>query len=281
MQIQLNAFDELNWNSQLDKISRDYQEGYPYPHIVLDNFLNAETLDQCADEFKRLNENEGWINYTHFNEKKKGLNKINLLPTAIRDVIQELNSENFLQFLRKLTGIPSLCSDDQLEGGGIHQSGRGGFLNIHADFTVHPHHSHWQRRVNVLIYLNKEWEEEWGGQLELWDREMTACRKKIPPVFNRCVIFNTDADSYHGHPEPMTCPEDSYRRSIALYYYTVEKKPFRRATFYRARPGEGRKKFMVGLDNLMLSVYTRIKGWMGANDRLVSNFLRIFSGKKK
>ena len=171
--------------------------------------------------------------------------------------------------------------DDHLEGGGIHQSDKGGFLNIHADFTVHPHHRNWQRRINVLVYLNKSWQEEWGGKLELWDKQMKACEKKILPIFNRCVIFNTDADSYHGHPEPMTCPEDSFRRSIALYYYTVEANPLRRSTFYKVRPGEENKKFMVSLDNTMLAVYTKIKGWLGSNDKIVSTVLRLFSGKKK
>jgi len=281
MQEQLKVFDYNEWNNRLPELSKEYQSGNPYPHIVLEQFLNTETLDQCAEEFKKLNDSDGWINYSHYNEKKKGLNKLNLLPASLRQVIHELNTDHFVQFLSGLTGIGALRSDERLEGGGIHQSGRGGFLNIHADFTVHPHHSHWQRRVNVLVYLNKEWEEEWGGQLELWDRQMKTCEKRIAPFFNRCVIFNTDADSYHGHPEPINCPDDRFRRSIALYYYTVEDKPFRRATFYKARPDEGGKKIMVGLDNFMLSVYTRIKGWIGANDNLVSSILRICSGRKK
>jgi hypothetical protein len=110
---------------------------------------------------------------------------------------------------------------------------------------------------------------------------MIACEEKVPPVFNRCVIFNTDADSYHGHPEPMACPEGTYRRSVALYYYTVEKNPYRRATTYQVRPGEGMKKLLVKLDNAMVALYTEIKGRFGANDKIVSSVLRFFSGKKK
>jgi hypothetical protein len=274
-------FDYSKWNSRLGEIGKQYQQNSPYPHIVLENFLNPEALDQCIAEFNKLNETDGWINYVHFNENKRGLNKIDLLPETIRSTITELNSNEFLQFLSTLTGIKNLVSDDMLEGGGVHQSKRGGYLNIHADFTVHPHHRHWQRRINVLVYLNKDWQDEWGGQLELWDKQMKACEKKISPVFNRCVIFNTDADSYHGHPEPMTCPEGRFRRSIALYYYTIEEKPFRRATYYKARPGEGSKKFMVKLDNMMVAAYTEIKGWLGANDKIVSNILKLFSRKKK
>nr|WP_307735066.1 2OG-Fe(II) oxygenase [Chitinophaga nivalis] len=243
--------------------------------------MNPDVLDKCNQEFDRLNETEGWINYVHYNENKAGLNKLDLLPTTIKQTINELNSPEFLQFLSTLTGIPNLKKDDMLEGGGIHQSKRGGFLNIHADFTVHPHHRHWQRRVNVLVYLNKDWEEAWGGKLELWDTEMKACEKKVLPIFNRCVIFNTDADSYHGHPEPTTCPEDRNRRSIALYYYTEEAQPYRRATHYMVRPGEDNKKLMVKLDNAMVAVYTEIKGWLGSNDKVVSKFLRFLSRKKK
>jgi Rps23 Pro-64 3,4-dihydroxylase Tpa1-like proline 4-hydroxylase len=274
-------FDYNNWTPQLPELSKEYQSDHPYPHIVLENFLNPEILNECISEFNKLNETEGWINYTHYNEKKRGLNKIDLLPETIRETIQELNSPAFLEFLSTITGIKDLQKDDGLEGGGIHQSTRGGFLNIHADFTVHPHHRNWQRRVNVLVYLNKGWEEEWGGKLELWDRKMKACEQKILPVFNRCVIFNTDADSYHGHPEPMTCPEGVYRRSIALYYYTVEVNPYRRATNYQARPGEGGKKVLVKLDNALIALYTTIKGKLGANDKVISNILRFFSGKKK
>jgi Rps23 Pro-64 3,4-dihydroxylase Tpa1-like proline 4-hydroxylase len=273
-------FDYESWSNQLPVLSEQYQQASPYPHIVLENFMNPAILEQCIDEFNKLNESDGWINYVHYNEKKRGLNKLDLLPAAIKRTINELNSPAFLEFLSEITGIQNLQKDDSLEGGGIHQSGRGGYLNIHADFTVHPHHRNWQRRVNVLVYLNKDWREEWGGQLELWDRDMKACERKALPIFNRCVIFNTDADSYHGHPEPMTCPENKFRRSIALYYYTVEERPFRRATLYKARPGEGSKKWMVKLDNAMVAAYTELKGMLGANDKIVSKVLKLFSKKK-
>jgi hypothetical protein len=274
-------FDYGKWNDQLDKLRRKYRSAHPYPHIVLENFLDPELLRQCVVEFKVLNETDGWINYKHFNEDKRGLNKFDLLPETIKSTITELNSPAFLAFLSSVTGIDNLQKDDGLEGGGIHQSTRGGYLNIHADFTVHPHHRNWQRRVNVLVYLNEGWMEEWGGKLELWDTKMKACEEKVLPVFNRCVIFNTDADSYHGHPEPMTCPEGQFRRSIALYYYTVEKNPYRHATNYQARPGEGSKKWLVKLDNMMVALYTEIKGRFGANDKVISKVLRFFSGKKR
>lgn len=262
------------------ELHQQYTSTSPYPHIVLEEFINPDVLDKCISEFDALNETDGWINYVHFNEKKRGLNKIELLPANIRGTIEAFSTPEFLQFLSDLTGIKNLQKDDHLEGGGIHQSTRGGFLNIHADFTVHPHHRHWQRRINLLLYLNKGWQEEWGGKLELWDNDMKGCVRSILPVFNRCVIFNTDPDSYHGHPDPMTCPEGTFRRSIALYYYTIEENPLKRATHYVARPEEKGKRFMVAVDNMMVAVYTSIKGWLGANDKLVSGILKFFQGKK-
>lgn len=266
--------------SRLPELSATYQTAHPYPHIALDNFLNPHGLEECIKEFDQLNSSDGWINYVHFNEKKRGLNKLELLPESIKKTIHELNTPEFLTWLSELTGIKNLQKDDMLEGGGIHQSTRGGYLNIHADFTVHPHHRNWQRRINLLIYLNKDWQEEWGGKLELWDRAMKGCEQQILPVFNRCVIFNTDPDSYHGHPDPMTCPEGHYRRSIALYYYTIEDNPLKRSTHYVARPEEKDKQMMVKLDNFMIAIYTRLKGMMGSNDQIISKVLKIFSRKK-
>lgn len=276
-----SLIDMERFAGQVDNLKASYQTADPYPHIVIDDFLNPDALQQCVVEFDQLNNNDGWINYVHFNEKKRGLNKAELLPPQIKRTIDALSTPEFLVQLSELTGIPNLQKDDQLEGGGIHQSTRGGFLNMHADFTVHPHHRHWQRRINLLVYLNPGWKEEWGGKLELWDKEMKGCVESILPVFNRCVIFNTDHDSYHGHPEPMSCPEGTFRRSIALYYYTIEENPFQRSTHYVARPKEKNKAWRIQLDNFMIAVYTKIKGALGANDSLVSNVLRMFSGKKK
>src|SRR5258706_13298681 len=130
--------------SELPELSKQYQHANPYPHIVLENFLNTETLNECISEFNELNKTDGWINYVHYNEKKKGLNKIDLLPDTLRKTINELNSPEFLQFLSTLTGLKNLQKDDHLEGGGVHQSGRGGFLNIQGDFIMDPSHLKWE-----------------------------------------------------------------------------------------------------------------------------------------
>jgi hypothetical protein len=225
---------------------------------------------------------EGWIHYVHVNEKKHGLNKMDMLPPFIQDVIRQLNTNEFVAILSKLTGIEGLKADPSLEGGGLHQSQRGGFLNIHADFTVHPHKRNWRRRVNLLVYLNEGWLPEYKGDLELWTRDMKGCAQKISPVFNRCAIFNTDEDSYHGLPEPIQCPEGMTRKSIALYYFTEETAaPRKRATNYRARPGDGAKSVLIWADKKAVEVYSFLKGALGINDDFVSKVLHFFSGGKK
>ena len=138
--------------------------------------------------------------------KKVGI-KNTKFDSRLKNTIEALNSKEFLKRLEHITGIRSLIADHDLGSGGVHRSTRGGFLNIHADFTVHPYQHDWHRRINVLIYLNEKWDDNWGGQLELWDKKMKNCVTKISPIFNRCVIFNTDYNSFHGHPEPMTCPK--------------------------------------------------------------------------
>ncbi|MBV8548823.1 MAG: 2OG-Fe(II) oxygenase [Alphaproteobacteria bacterium] len=266
---------DLNkWHNALSDMKQRYQQAPVFPHIAIDQFLDADTLQQAAADFPPIS-GDGWIHYQHVNEDKGGLNKRDLIPPRLLAIIDRLNSPDFVAWLSELTGIPNLVPDTALEGGGLHQIERGGFLNIHADFTVHPHHRMWRRRVNVLVYLNDDWQDSFGGHLELWTRDMKQCFEKIRPDFNRCVIFNTDFDSYHGHPTPLACPEDRTRRSIALYYFTVENKPPGKvATNYRARPEDGLKSLLIYLDKQALALYNAIKGATGINDEAVSKILR-------
>lgn len=256
---------------------KDYREAPAYPHIALDHFLANAVADEAFTSFPNISSNE-WINYTHFNEKKYGNTKLDSFPKPIRRIVEHLNSDSFVKELSEFTGIPGLMADPSLEGGGLHQSPRGGFLNIHADFTVHPHHRNWRRRVNLLIYLNKNYEENWGGELEIWDRKMTQCCNKIQPFFNRAVIFNTDRDTFHGHPDPFNCPEGETRKSIALYYFTKEDSIKVQSTEYRAKPGEGnRKRLLIWMDKIALRLYDKVKRITGIDDKVASRILGWFS----
>ncbi|MBX2876880.1 MAG: 2OG-Fe(II) oxygenase [Saprospiraceae bacterium] len=273
--------DVRKWDSIFEERQSEYQNAMPYPHGKFESFLEEWAAHKAMNAFPKVKD-AGWIHYVHVNEKKHGLNKMDLIPAFLQEVISVLNSDEFVHSLSKLTGIAGLKADPSLEGGGLHQSQRGGYLNIHADFTVHPHKRNWRRRVNVLVYLNEDWLESYKGDLELWSRDMKQCEQKISPIFNRCVVFNTDEDSFHGLPEAIQCPEDMTRKSIALYYFTEEDNvPKKRATNYRARPGDGIKSLFIYLDKQLIAIYNILKGWLGINDDFVSKVLNFFSRRKK
>jgi len=269
------------WGAQLEDLASQFRTSDPYPYVVLERFLEPEVAAACVREFPAPGDTT-WNNYTHVNERKYGKSDQRSFPPTLQAVIAELNSPRFLAFVEKLTGIDGLIADEALMGGGLHQSGKGGFLNIHADFTGHPHHRRWRRRVNLLVYLNPDWQPEYGGQLELWDREMKSCVQTIAPLMNRAVIFRTDPDAFHGHPLPMTCPDGFARRSLALYYFTEEADSFRvRSTEYRARPGDGARAAAIYLDKMVLRSYDKIKRTFHLNDDFASRLLRLLSRRDK
>lgn len=217
-----------------ESLAPQYAAATPYPHIVFDNFLDRSIVQQVDAEFP--NREKGRF-ADAFSQLKTGYSLEKIRSPYIHDLFNALNSAAFLTFLEKLTGIHGLIPDPRFNGGGLHETRRGGHLAIHADFNMHPI-LRLRRRINLILYLNEDWQEEWGGALELWDRPMRQCVERVVPLQGRAVIFNTDSDSWHGHPDPLECPEDVTRRSIALYYYTAPK-DFRIAhtTKWRKRPG--------------------------------------------
>lgn len=226
------------------KFSKQYRFAEPFPHIVIDNFLPNELIYKILDLFpsKKLSSD------IYFENKYAGLHKKQVLPEncdqKTRNIFYFFNSSPLLQFLEGLTGIKSLIGDPYFEGGGFHEIFKGGKLGVHADFRINEQ-LNLQRRINILIYLNKNWKTEYGGNLELWDKKMKSKVQSIEPLFNRCVIFNTNPDSYHGHPESLNVPSDVSRKSIALYYYTASKKIYEdnvaHSTMYVARPNDSSK----------------------------------------
>lgn len=267
------------WENLLPEMSKAYSSANPFPHIIIDNFLESDSANRITEEFPKIDSGE-WINYLHINENKYGKNKVENLSTNIKSLLKDLNSERLIKFLSTLSGINNLLPDYSYEGGGLHQSKRGGFLNIHTDFTVHPHNMNWRRKLNLLIYFNKEWKDSYGGHLELWDKKMKKCVQKILPIFNRAVIFTTDEFSWHGHPHPMTCPEDETRKSIALYYFAEEKKPLIRATCYKPLPEDNpSKKFLIRADNMALKAYDKIKRTFNLSDDFASKILGLLNKK--
>lgn len=229
---------------QLLALADSRREGYaaarPYPHAVMDDFLPGGVLDDVLAEFPNPKEVE-WQTFDSPTERKLASKDDSVMGPATRHLLAELNSGAFIDFLQRLTGIDGLVPDPHFVGGGLHQIVRGGHLKVHADFNRHPG-TQLERRLNVLIYLNRDWKDEYGGAFELWNEDMTGCEAKVMPYFNRCVVFSTTSTSYHGHPEPLACPEDRTRKSLALYYYSKDRPDAERReghnTLFQARPGE-------------------------------------------
>jgi Rps23 Pro-64 3,4-dihydroxylase Tpa1-like proline 4-hydroxylase len=195
-----------------------YQAAEPFPHIVMDDFLPREIAEAVVRAYPEP-ESLDWIRFENEREKKLAYSEIQEFPEPIREVMQFLNSPSLLRFLETLTGIPALIPDPYLVGGGMHQIRRGGHLGIHVDFNKHRVFQ-LDRRLNLLIYLNQDWDEAWGGHFEMWTRDMSGCVNRVAPLFNRCVVFTTSEASYHGHPHPLRCPPERTRRSLATYYFT-------------------------------------------------------------
>lgn len=223
----------------------EYAAAQPFPHIVIDNFLPEWVLEEILEEFPKPKSID-WQKFENSAEKKLASKGETQMGEKTRLLLYQLNSSTFINFLEKLTGIDGLIPDPHFVGGGLHQIERGGFLKMHVDFNKHGQLK-LDRRLNLLIYLNKNWQEEYGGYLELWDSQMTRCEKKILPIFNRCVVFSTTDFSYHGHPEPLTCPEGQTRKSLALYYYSNGRPAHEIAeeghsTVFKARPTDNFKE---------------------------------------
>ena len=217
--LSLESFLPLSRMTQIAKSSRaSYANAKPFPHIVFDDFLDPALLDQVLSEFPKPAAIR-WQRFDNEREIKLASASESSFGPITRLLLYHLNSITFLEFLSRATGIANLIPDPCFDGGGLHQIVRGGKLAIHSDFNKHPLYG-LDRRLNLLVYLNKDWREEYGGHLELWNRDMTRCEAKILPVFNRLMVFGTTDFTYHGHPDPLQCPEGVTRKSLALYYFT-------------------------------------------------------------
>ena len=231
------AFDEQECRAAGARMNERYVNAQPFPHVVMDDFLDSETLRRVARSYPTSD------GKTYFDRDQERL-KFQYAPQESDDpltwnLFAELNSRAFLGFLEELTSIRGLVSDPHFLGGGLHETKRGGHLGVHADFNIHPD-LRLERRLNLLVYLNDDWDDEYGGTLELWDRQMSAAEVRVKPVMGRAVIFSTNLDSFHGHPDPLTCPPERSRRSIATYYYSALPEGVaqpERTTTFQTRPG--------------------------------------------
>lgn len=228
-------FSEKECEARGASLADQYRSANPFPHIVLDDFLPLDCLRRVVGEFPERQKEQ--ISDAR-SDLKTGYEREKIQSLYVNNLLAAFNSYAFVRFLEKLTGIPSLIADPHFSGGGLHETARGGFLKIHADFNRHPELL-LSRRLNLIVFLNEDWPPEYGGALELWDEPVETCVQRVEPILGKAVIFNTTETSWHGHPEPLNCPEDRFRRSLALYYFSTMEiaPPRRRTTKFVARPG--------------------------------------------
>jgi Rps23 Pro-64 3,4-dihydroxylase Tpa1-like proline 4-hydroxylase len=229
-------FCDSSFGQSGGEFHQQYIAAKPFPHIVLDDFMDEELANSCLREFPERP--SSLREYARKQENKKLEYNPEILSPSLRSLFHAFNSAPFIQFLQNMTGIKGLIPDPYFAGGGLHEVANGGHLSIHADFNHHTELD-LERRINVLIYLNRDWKDEYGGCFEIWDPGMNQCSLRVAPLFNRCVVFSTSSTSFHGNPEPVNHPEGISRRSIALYYYTAtwDKSRRERSTQFKVRPG--------------------------------------------
>ena len=210
--------DLARLEGQRDALRARFADADPIGHVVIEDFLIADVARRAARAFPAPDAMQ--IEFADLPEVKTAEQRIERLDPVFRGIFDELAGPRFVAWLENVTGIAGLAHDPSLHGGGLHQGADGSYLDVHADFNVHPTLGLY-RRLNVLVYLNETWQPQWQGYLELWSRDLQECRQSIAPAFNRCVIMETHDQSYHGYKE-LRLPHGVTRRSLAMYYYAAQ-----------------------------------------------------------
>lgn len=215
-------FEYIN-KKNLKNSFESFQGSFPFNHCVVDNFFDEKMAKKLSEDFPSFND-PIWHEYDNPIEIKRVSNLWNNFPPTTYKVFNDLNSPLFLDFLSSVSGISPLYADNGLNGGGWHILKNGGKLNPHLDYSMHPKIPY-QRKINLIVYLNQNWKEEWGGELGLWSSTENGKKPKqiettVVPAFNRAIFFDTTMNSWHGLYNVVKSPEKEYRKSIAIYYLT-------------------------------------------------------------
>ena len=260
-----------------ENFHKKFTSNEPFPHLVIDNFLNEESANKILENFSI---NKNWTNCSLVNNYKKYmLTNKNHMNAYCHKLLEELESEEFVKILSKITGMKNIFLDVNLEGGGLHQTFNGGSLNIHTDYYSHTVEKSWRRVINIIIFFNKDWLDKYNGELEFWDANVKNKIQSVPPIFNRCVIFKTDKKSFHGHPKKLNLPPNISRKSIAAYYFAEEKENLKLyPTKYFPRPNDTVFYiFLIHLDTFLKKIYSFLKRWGVLNDRFISKILDLIN----
>lgn len=209
-----------NDEAKIKELHESFKSGKPYPHIIMDNFLDLDLANSLESNFPSPEKLD--IHYKGLNEKKSEGADFSRFHPDFSTLKAYLMSPEFYEWTSKVTGIKDVFITDDNMGMGVHSGGDGSHLDIHVDFNIHPT-ANVHRRLNLLIYLNKDWKPEYNGSFELWNQDVTVCEKYVEPLFNRCVIFETSEISYHGYTKKLNLPEGVRRKSVYAYFYTHER----------------------------------------------------------
>jgi Rps23 Pro-64 3,4-dihydroxylase Tpa1-like proline 4-hydroxylase len=222
------------------RLNSQFEKAHPYKHVVIDHFLNDGFAEDLYAHFPGLDLMTR--NYNGLNEHKSEGSGFDRFHPSFSHLRSQLNTPEFQKAISTITGIDGLFSVEDALGMGVHQGGNGSYLDIHIDFNIH-HVRKIHRRTNLLIFLNKNWQDSYGGKVEMWNANVSKCEQSYLPGFNRCVIFETNDISYHGYGK-INVPEGETRKSFYAYYYTplAENHPTYHDTVFKARPEEGTLK---------------------------------------
>ena len=235
-----------------DKLRKEYKDAKPFPSICIDDFLDIKFANSLVKSYPKYSEARTiGREFSSLNENlKTQITDPNDFPDPVKLLSQALSEPGFIDNISTLTGIKELIWDPDFSGGGIHLTNTSGLLDVHVDFNFETKLNLY-RRLNILIYLNPTWEKKWGGQVELWDKDVQDCIQSFEPVFNRCILFTTSDYSFHG-VNAVNSPENISRNSFAAYYYTKEAGDNsgevyggHHTTIFKARPSEKIKKYWL------------------------------------
>jgi hypothetical protein len=268
------ALDPERIGARLRAARADFVAAAPFPHVVLDDFLPPATADALASEIDdpRLD----WQPLHHVNERKLVYGDLARMGPDAAAAVRALQSPPLLRALECLTGETGLLGDPDLDGAGLHRMEPGGYLNVHADALAHGKRRTWSRQINLILFLNRDWQESYRGSLELWSADVQRCARRIAPLFNRAVLFRATPTSFHGVPEAVACPPGRARKSLALYYFRDEAHALRLSpTRYVPRPADPRlRRLLIHADRALLALYALLKRYTPLDDARVARLLR-------
>jgi hypothetical protein len=267
------------------EIRREFQEARPFRHVAIDDFLDAQACEALLRDFPAFDPKRA-VNELGQVGRKAVVERVSGVSPFYRAFYDYINSPPFLKAMSELTGIPDLIADDTLFGGGTHENMSGQGLDVHVDFNIDERRM-LHRRVNILVYLNKEWEEAWGGSIELHSnprKPETDEVKSFLPLFNRALVFETNEHSWHGFPRIVLPPENALlsRKSFSIYLYTKDRPADEvvapHTTFYVPQPLPDRFRAGYTLDE---SDAAALQGLMASRDGLLEMYQRLLVEKEQ